>query len=693
MGSARASKILLIGWDAADWKILSPLIDQGQMPALAAIIEHGCLGNIATLQPMLSPILWTSIVTGKRAAKHGIHGFVEPAADGRGIRPVSSTSRTCKAIWNICNQSGLKSHAVGFFASHPAEPLNGVCVSNQFSNPPPHIGQSWPVPAGSVHPARLIEAVSSLRVHPSEITSSDLTTFIPNLSKIDRDTDRRPGELAKILAKAVSTQAVFTSILEHESWNFAAVYFDAIDHVSHRFMPYHAPKMEGINDSDYENYKDVINAVYRFHDLMLARQLALAGPDTTVILLSDHGFHSDHLRPQFAGQASSEMDEAALDAAWHRPLGVIAMAGPGIRQDERIYGANLLDVVPTILALLGLPLGRDMDGKVLASAISGDLQLERIDTWETVPGDAGTHPSEFHQQEYDHAQSLQQLVELGYIDPLSEDDAKNVTRAKTEAAYNLAVSQLEAARPSDALPLIRPLYDGNPAEARFATVYAQALQMTGRVAEAALILEKLVEADASTPDADLLLAAARFNTGRTAEAIESLQRIRTSRPGDVRPHLMLGSAMNHLRKWPDAEAAFAAALGIDEANHEALDGLSVALFSQQKFVESADAALRAVGILHHFPMAHLHLGMALFHLGEEQRATQPLLMAVAMQPRLLDAHRYLATIYRRQGHRDLALKHRQKAEELIAQGVQSGLPPSAPPIDDTGQSAPNQPTE
>src|SRR5215475_8945973 len=130
-----ASRVLLIGWDAADWKILSPMMDAGLMPALSRFVERGVMGNISTLRPALSPILWNSIATGKRPDKHGILGFIEPSPDGNGVRPVSSTSRKCKALWNIVTQSGGYAHVAGWYASHPAEPINGVCVSNQFAEP------------------------------------------------------------------------------------------------------------------------------------------------------------------------------------------------------------------------------------------------------------------------------------------------------------------------------------------------------------------------------------------------------------------------------------------------------------------------------------------------------------------------------------------------------------------------------
>src|SRR5262249_1257163 len=101
MTAPLAKKVLLIGWDAADWKVATPLLEQGLMPALDDLINHGVMGNRATLQPILSPVLWNSIATGKRADKHGIHGFAEPDPNTGGVRMVSSTSRKVKAIRNI----------------------------------------------------------------------------------------------------------------------------------------------------------------------------------------------------------------------------------------------------------------------------------------------------------------------------------------------------------------------------------------------------------------------------------------------------------------------------------------------------------------------------------------------------------------------------------------------------------------
>ncbi len=150
----RGSKVILIGWDGADWKIIHRLIDEGKMPNMARFVEEGVIGNLATLFPELSPMLWASIATGKRPYKHGILGFTEPDPQTGGIRPITSISRKTKAIWNILSQEGRKCVVVGWWPSHPAEPINGVMVSNHYQRAVAPYGKPWPMKPGTVHPQR-----------------------------------------------------------------------------------------------------------------------------------------------------------------------------------------------------------------------------------------------------------------------------------------------------------------------------------------------------------------------------------------------------------------------------------------------------------------------------------------------------------------------------------------------------------
>jgi hypothetical protein len=108
MTTRTARRLLIVGWDAADWQVIDPLLAKGQLPVLASLIERGVRSDLTTLEPKLSPLLWTSIATGRTPDLHGITNVVEPKPDGSGLRVASSTSRRVKALWNIAHQAGLR---------------------------------------------------------------------------------------------------------------------------------------------------------------------------------------------------------------------------------------------------------------------------------------------------------------------------------------------------------------------------------------------------------------------------------------------------------------------------------------------------------------------------------------------------------------------------------------------------------
>jgi predicted AlkP superfamily phosphohydrolase/phosphomutase/tetratricopeptide (TPR) repeat protein len=681
MSAPLAKKVLLIGWDAADWKIINPLVDQGLMPTLNDFINHGVIGNIATLHPILSPMLWNSIATGKRPHKHGIHGFMEPDTQTGGVRPISSTSRKVKALWNILSQRGYKSHVIGWFAGHPAEPINGVSVSDLFPFATNKFGEPWPLPPGAVHPESLRDTFAPLRMHPAEVTEAAILPMIPLAARVDQEKDKRLHMFAKILSENCSIHNAATWILEHEEWDFLAVYYNGIDHFCHGFMHFHPPRLPGIQEDQFEIYKDVVNSAYRFHDMMLERLLQLAGPDATVLLLSDHGFHSDHLRPLGIPK------EPAGPAVQHRPLGVFAMRGAGIKQDERIYGATLLDIAPTVLTLFGLPVGEDMDGRVLVQAFEAPPQIERIPSWEQVPGECGMHPSDLRMDPAAAQAMLQQFVALGYIQEPSADQKTAVANCIRELNYNLARALMDAQRPREALAILSKLMEDNPDQSRFAQHTAQCHLVLGQRAEAKAILEKLIAAPPETasaqasqpaapesaepkrrPWADWMMGILLHEESDYQGALNHLLSAEAAQP--LLPDLHLALGRTYLRMGHTAEAgrAFERALEIDGESPQAFHGLAVVALRRRENERAADYALRAVGLQHFLPVGHYHLGVALVKLGDYERAILAFETAVSMTPGLLNAHRYLVALHTRTGgDPGKSVYHRRMVEQLSLQ--------------------------
>ncbi len=636
----KSRKILFVGWDAADWKVINPLMDQGMMPALESLVNNGIMGNIATLDPPLSPMLWTSISTGKHADQHGILGFTEPAPEGKGVRPSMITSRKVKAIWNILTQCGFKTNVVGWWPSHPAEPINGISISNFYQKATNEYGKEWHMAPGTVHPKGYENIFKELRVHPGELTEAHFLPFIPNAAKIDQEKDKRLGSMAKIIAECSSIHAAGTWILENTKYDFTGIYYDAIDHFSHAFMNFNPPRLPYIPEEMYEMYKGVVQGGYIYHDMMLSRLLELVDEDTTIILTSDHGFHSDHLRPK------GIPNEPAGPAWEHRSYGIFCMKGPGIKKDERIYGATLLDIVPTILTLMNLPIGRDMPGKPLLQAFEEIPEVQFVDSWEQIEGDCGMHPKDLQRDPIAEQAAMQQLIELGYIQKPDENVAKNIESTVTESKFYLARVYMNKNNFSDALPVLEEIYTKYPDQVRFAFNYAKCLDSLGKLEEAFSVVQKIIENEKKEyPQLFLLQGTLEYARKNYDQALYYLGKAEKADSNLPQLYQQIGFVYLNMRRPKDAEAALTKALENDPENAQAHYGLALTMFRLKEYEKCAEYSLNAVGLLYHFPKAHLSLGMALAKLGMYERAIEAFEVCLRMTPGLMAAHKYLSYIY------------------------------------------------
>ncbi|MBW8051165.1 MAG: tetratricopeptide repeat protein [Cytophagales bacterium] len=670
-----AKKVLLIGWDAADWKVINPMLENGQMPALASIINNGVRGNLVTLDPPLSPMLWTSIATGKTADKHGILGFTEPDPEKNSVSAVLSTSRKVKAVWNILTQQGLKTNVIGWWPSHPAEPINGISISNFYQRAREPIDKPWKMMPGTVYPETLTKTFANLRIHPDELTEAHILPFVPNAAKVDQEKDPRIGALSKIIADCASIHAASTWVIENESWDFMGIYYDAIDHFGHGFMKFHPPHLPGIPENLFEMYKDVVVSGYRFHDMMLERLLQLAGPDTTVMVISDHGFHSDHLRPL------SLPIEPAAPAFEHSPYGIVAMKGDHIRKNEMIEGATVLDITPTILTLLGLPTGDDMDGHSLVQVFDHEVKLDKISSWEDKPGECGMHSqttpvtnSEENNEVLDH------LVELGYIEKPDENKKKAVENTTKEAQYNLARVYIHKRSYLEAIPILKELCEKNPDQTRFSLRLASCYQNLNKMKECRKIVDNIrSKQKKKLPMLDLLEGTVLLGESKPGIALKYFKKAEKNIKNYPDLYLQIGRGYSQLNQWEDAERAFRKAIDIDPDSAVSHHGLSVSLLRRNRFEEAATEALEAVGLVYNFPFAHYHLGESLIGIKEYKSAAEAFEVCITQAPNIGKARQRLITIYNEHLNKpEKADEHKKILDNMVRKTIYvvSGLPRS-----------------
>jgi adenylyl-sulfate kinase len=666
---APGKKLLLVGWDSADWKIIHPLIDAGCLPGLASLVEQGISGNLATLEPQLSPMLWTSIATGKMAYHHGVAGFTEVDPVNGQVIPVSYATRRCKTIWEILSQSGLRSHVVSWFATQGEQNLNGTMVSNMFC----HLNgvtadqepDSWPAPPpGTYWPSELASTMNDLRVSPFEIDPDQiLRLFVPDAPNIDFEKDHRLWQLAKLLGETFSVHSAATHLMETDpGWDFMAVYYRAIDEISHLFMPYHPPKMEGISPEDFEMYKEVVTGAYRLHDLFLQRLIHLAGEDTAVVLVSDHGFHSDHLRPRFTPGVPAGI------TVWHRPQGIIAARGPDFNKDELVFAAGLLDITPTILHYFGLPVGADMEGRVLEESFSRRVPPVKIPTWEDAGGIRRKQVSADNQ---DTQALLEQFVLLGYIEEIPTDPSQAAAGTRRENEWNMARAWMHGGHFDQALPLLENCFFAQPHRTDYAQLLASCQLQLGLLEEAEESALHAMKAFGQHETSRLLLAAIALQKEEHAKALALLEPVRDATSDDPQILLMLAQCQLQLRRWADAEETVQRVLAIDPHNPQAYLNLARQQLHQKNAEAAVESSLEAIGLQYGNPQGHFLLGAALAQRGQWEQAERALLNCLQLDPTFLRAYRALSRVYRAKGDESKAIATVLQFREILKRSTQA----------------------
>lgn len=660
MNPPPARKLLILGWDAADWQMIRRLTDKGGMPNLRRLLRAGTQADLATLEPRLSPLLWSTVATGKTADKHGILNFVEPDAENQNLRPASSTTRRTKALWNILHQSGLRTHVVSWYASHPSEPVRGGVVTNLLSeSQPANPRQPWPLLAGAVHPPELADQIAAARVHPGAVPDRVLARLVPQWAKLGRD-HARISTLSRLVAQCLSVhQAAKTLMQADPAWDCAMVFHEAIDTIGHHFMQFFPPKMKHVAQRDFELFSKVMPGVYELHDELLGEMLRLAGPDCTVMLLSDHGFHSADQRPVTEGL--SDLERAATEAAWHREHGILVLHGPGVRPEARVLAPSLLDIAPTALALLGLPAGRDMDGRVLEEAISVSTP-ERIESWDAVEGDDARHPPDMRQDPFEAHDAIRQLIDLGYMAALPEDAQARIDLTRRETAFNLGMVLIHRGRSAEAVGVLAPLVEQHPEEARYALSLAKACLACARFDQADEALVRLLASDGSNAEAVMFRISVLAGAGRTDEAWALLEPRLTSAADTP---LALADLCASVGRWEESQRQASRALASAPKDPAAALALARAEIVLGRFEPAAERCLDVLETHTVHPEAHHQLGLALAWLGELGHAADSFVAVVSVQPGRIEAHRFLAALRRHAGDQAGAQEADDRAESVL----------------------------
>jgi len=383
---------LIIAVDGLDWNLLLPAMREGRTPNLLDLARRGSAARLSTFEPTDSPIIWTSVATGKVKEKHGITVFAERVGDT--LVPATSNQRLARAFWNILGDEGHSVGVVGWWVTWPAEPIEGWMVAPISTI----AGRTW---KGSLYadtpdqtwPPGLLREIRPRITEVEKNAPHRLETLFPPPPATAPDW---LNEFRRDLGWSVTTDWLFVAAAEEIAREYQprilAVYQGAIDVGGHRFWGYTARREGDPIPNDLDPDTAALLAGYlpttvEELDDAVGRLRALMPPDTDVIVVSDHGMHER--RAKGPGEPwRNPLLQFNTGAHGDAPDGIWIAAGTSFRApkppfrppaspDElpRLGGPGhpaVLDITPTLLHLHGLPVGEDMDGRVLTELLVED---------------------------------------------------------------------------------------------------------------------------------------------------------------------------------------------------------------------------------------------------------------------------------------------------------------------------------
>ena len=653
-----AERVLLVGWDGTDFSVLRLLLAAGRLPHLSRLISDGASIELVVPRPDLAPAAWTTLATGKRPHEHGILHAFAPSADGASLQPIMRHSRQCGAMWSAMHRAGRRTHVVGWPVTHPVEPLSGISVSDRFAAPVAGLSLSFS-DGPTVLPADAEPNLRSRRVSPTQLEEIAVAQLLPHSASSLPQYSQLESMCRAILAEAATLFRAFRWCLGGPAWDFSACVFPGI-----RRCHELAIWMQNASPAAAEFSERLLVGCYEHHDLLLGQLVDQVGEHTHVIAVSLSGGGAT------ANEISDAIDAPLRTSSPSRKMGMAVVHGPKVRHATIPLQGNLLDVAPTILAMLDVPYGKDMPGQPRLDCFEAVLKPKTVDTWETL----GIDPCAYGQRtsgriadvqsvvDSDQHQSVAHLFALGYVDPHDTAARERADQCRRIGELNRLTSLLDSGLISQAIARLEVATIADPDWYAGRMKLAEAYYRANQLELARREIDWLMCRGMEQPQLFFLSAVIAFADRHYELALDELRC--AGRAGIVLfgARALEGDIQLRKRDFAAAEAAFRASITCDGPTLQSLDGLAAVNLHLGRYEEAATNALDALAKEMRFGRAHYHLAVALCQLGRPHEARRALESWATVDPQSAAPFRWLARVC------ELKLDDRTQAAVYNAQG-------------------------
>jgi predicted AlkP superfamily phosphohydrolase/phosphomutase len=274
-GRPHRPKVLVIGLDGATFDLINPWAAEGYLPALSRMMRDGAQGTLrSTIPPMTAPA-WTSFATGTNPGKHRLYDWVAREPDSYRFTPVTALDGRAPTLYTLLSQAGRRVCSLNVPMTYPPTPVNGLMVSGI---PAPNANDRLTYPPGLYQ--EILDRVGDYILYPDPgqaYSDSGIDAFLERLYR----------------CSALRTQT-FDYLRGREEWDFAMLVFNGTDTISHALWKHMDPSHPLHDPRQATKFGNAIRDYYQHVDGYLSTIMDDLDDETTLIIMSDHGFGPFH---------------------------------------------------------------------------------------------------------------------------------------------------------------------------------------------------------------------------------------------------------------------------------------------------------------------------------------------------------------------------------------------------------------
>ncbi len=269
-------RCLIVGLDGATLDLVEPWVQAGRLPTLGRILAEGSYGPLRSVVPPMTAPAWMSFMTGKNPGRHGLIDWIARDVGAYSASPVTAEDAAEPTLWDILSQRGRRVCVYNVPMTYPPRPVNGILISGL---PAPNKAVPLTYPAHwQAELDRLAGGEYILYPDPGRAYSDQgVAAFTQHL-----------------FASLESRLNLFEHLYRQEAWDVFMLVFNGTDTAQHALWKFLDPRHPLYRPTLAARYGDVVLRVYQRLDRWLGELLPTLGPETTLWLMSDHGFGPLH---------------------------------------------------------------------------------------------------------------------------------------------------------------------------------------------------------------------------------------------------------------------------------------------------------------------------------------------------------------------------------------------------------------